>query len=77
MALHMKRTTIYLNEGLHHALRLKSVETKHSVSELISDAVKTSLSEELIDTEAFHKRKKEPTVSFENVLQDLKKSGKI
>ena len=77
MALHMNRTTVYLNEELHHALRLKSAETRHSMSELINEALQMSLSEDLIDIEAFHKRKKEPTVSFENVLQELKKSGKI
>lgn len=77
MALHMNRTTVYLNEELHHALRLKSAETRHSMSELINEALQMSLSEDLIDIEAFHKRKNEPTVSFENVLQELKKSGKI
>lgn len=74
---HTKRTTVYINEELHHALRIKAVETKHSVSELINDAVRTSLCEDSIDIEAYNKRKSEPTISFEKVLHDLKRNGKI
>ncbi len=38
-----KRTTIYLDPDLHTALRLKSIATSHSISELINRAVRESL----------------------------------
>ena len=73
----MKRTTIYIDESLRHALRLKAIESHHSVSELISDAVRFSLAEDYLDIESYHARKKEPALSFENVLKRLEKYGKI
>jgi len=72
-----KRTTIYLDPQLHHALRIKAMETENSMSELIEEAIKISLAEDSIDLAAFKKRKKEPSLSFEDVLKSLKKSGKI
>lgn len=73
----MKRTTIYIDESLRRALRLKAIESQHSVSELISEAVRLSLAEDSLDIESYHNRKKEPVISFENVLQRLKENGKI
>ena len=62
---------------LHRALRLKSVETSRSMSELVNDAVKELLAEDAIDMEAFGKRVREPLVTFEVMLKDLKKRGQI
>jgi len=73
----MKRTTIYIDESLHRALRLKAIESHRSVSELISDAVRFNLAEDSLDIESYHTRKKESTISFESVLKHLKNSGKI
>ena len=73
----MKRTTIYIDESLHRALRLKAIESHRSVSELISDAVRFNLAEDSLDIESYHIRKKESTISFESVLKHLKNSGKI
>jgi len=73
----MKRTTIYIDDSLHRALRLKAVESRHSVSELISESVRFSLAEDSSDIEAYHARKKEPAMSFESVLKRLKSNGKI
>lgn len=72
-----KRATIYFDPALHHALRLKAVETDSSVSELVNQAVKQSLAEDEEDLAAFEKRSHEPDRLFEEVLKDLKKSGKI
>jgi hypothetical protein len=60
-----KRTTIYLEPTLHRALRLKAAETDQSVSELVNDAVRLRLAEDAEDLEAFGKRAKEPTLSFD------------
>ena len=35
-----KRATVYFDESLHRALRLKAAETDQSVSDLVNEAVK-------------------------------------
>ena len=72
-----KRTTIYLDSDLHHALRIKAADTEHSMSELVQEAVRFSLAEDTIDLTALERRKKEPSLPFEDVLKKLKKNGKI
>ena len=39
MAALTRRTTVYLNPDLHHALRLKSVAVSRSLSDLVNEAV--------------------------------------
>jgi len=77
MKANTKRTTVYLDSDLHHALRIKAAETEHSMSELVQDAIKLSLAEDSIDLSAFEQRKKEPSLPFEDVLKNLRKNGKI
>jgi hypothetical protein len=72
-----KRATVYFEAPLHRALRLKSAETDASVSELVNAAVRRSLAEDADDLAAFDERAKEPRVSFEAVVRDLKKRGKL
>ncbi|MBN2592190.1 MAG: ribbon-helix-helix protein, CopG family [Sedimentisphaerales bacterium] len=73
----IKRTTVYLDSDLHHALRIKAAETEHSMSELVQEAIKISLAEDSIDLAAFEQRKKESSLPFEDVLKKLGKNGKI
>lgn len=72
-----KRATVYLDPMLHKALRIKSVETSRSMSELINEAIKFSLAEDSEDLAAFDERANEPLIAFEEVLKDLKKHGRI
>jgi hypothetical protein len=72
-----KRATVYLEPVLHKALRLKSVETSRSVSDLINDAVRDELAEDAEDLSTFEARKDEPTVPFEDFVKDLKRNGRI
>ena len=72
-----KRATVYLEAPLHRALRLKSAETEARISELVNAAVRHSLAEDADDLAAFRDRVKEPRVSFESVVRDLKKRGKL
>jgi len=72
-----QRTTIYLNPELHKALRLKSMETSRSISEIVNNAIRLALAEDAEDLATFAKRAKEPTISFEDVLKELKRDGKI
>ena len=48
-----RRTTVYLEPDLHRALRLKSVETDCSISDLVNAAVRQSLVEDAEDLAAF------------------------
>ncbi len=77
MTVQTKRTTIYLNPDLHKALRLKSITTSKSVSELINEAIKESLEEDYDDITAFELRVNEPLVSYDAMVKSLKKDGKI
>ena len=77
MAAKTKRATIYLASDIHRALRLKAAETDRSVSDLVNDAVRQSLSEDAEDLAAFELRLKEPDLPFEDVVKDLRKRGRI
>jgi len=77
MSIAVKRATIYFDMSLHRVLRMKSAETSRSMSEIVNEAVSTALHEDLEDLEIFKKRAKEPTVSFESALKELKLNGKI
>ncbi len=72
-----KRATIYLDSRLHKALRIKSVETARSMSELVNQAVSVSLAEDAEDLAAFKDRVHEPLVSFADALKELKRHGRI
>ena len=77
MATKSKRTTVYFDPALHRALRLKAAETDQSLSDLVNAAVRESLVEDSEDLEAFEARSGEPSLSFEEVLKDLKRRGKL
>ncbi len=77
MKTNTKRTTIYLDSDLHHALRIKAAETENSMSELVQEAIKFSLAENSIDLAAFDERKREPSLAFEDVVKKLRKNGRI
>lgn len=64
MKTNTKRTTIYLDSDLHHALRIKAAETEHSMSELVKEAIRLSLAEDSIDLAAFDERRKEPSLAL-------------
>jgi len=77
MATQAKRTTIYFDPDLHKALRLKAAETSRSITELVNEAVRESLSEDAEDLAAFDKRRQEPLVSYDEMVKRLKKDGRI
>ena len=72
-----KRATIYLDPDLHKAVRLKSVETSRSMSDVINEAIRQALAEDSEDLESFKNRENEPVISFEEALKKLKQNGKI
>ena len=72
-----KRATVYFDEALHRALRIKAAETDHSVSDLVNDAVKQSLAEDAADLAVFEDRASEEALPFEDVVKELRASGKL
>ena len=72
-----KRATVYFDPDVHRALRHKAAATEKTISDLVNDAVRLSLKEDAEDITAFEKRRKEPSLSFETVLKDLKRRGKL
>jgi plasmid stability protein len=72
-----KRATVYLDPAIHRALRVKAAETDRSLSDLVNEAIKLSLTEDAEDLAAFEERASEPNLSFEGVVKELRKRGKI
>lgn len=72
-----KRSTIYFDPQLHQALRLKAAHSHRSVSELVNEAVRAALAEDREDLAAFEERVAEPTLSYEQLLDELRSSGKL
>ncbi len=72
-----KRSTVYFEADIHQALRIKAATTHQSVSEVVNDAVRLALREDQEDLSAFSERAKEATLSYEELLEDLKDHGKI
>jgi len=72
-----KRATVYFDASVHQALRLKAAATDRSISDMVNDAVKAALAEDAEDLEAFDRRKTERGVSFESLVRDLRKRGRI
>jgi len=72
-----KRSTIYFRPELHRALRIKAAETQRSFSDLVNDAVTAALREDQEDLSAFEERVKEPAMTYEALLKDLKAHDKI
>lgn len=72
-----KRATVYFDPTLHRALQHKSLETSRSLSDIVNSAVQLALAEDAEDMAACAERVNEPLVSYEDVLKELKASGRI
>lgn len=72
-----KRSTIYFKPEVHKALRLKAASTHRSVSDLVNEAVRQALQEDQEDLAAFEERAAELTITYEELLNDLKAHGKL
>ena len=71
------RSTIYLESGLHQALRLKAATARLSMSEVMNDALRASLREDEENLAAFTERAGEKTMSYEEFLAQLKADGTL
>jgi hypothetical protein len=72
-----KRSTVYFEPAIHQALKIKAASSQLSLSELVDEAVRLLMNEDQEDLAAFSAREKETEISYEALLNDLKKHGKI
>lgn len=71
------RATIYLDDDLHRALKMKAAATDRTISEIVSEAVRRELAEDADDLAAFEETKDEPKYAFEEVVRVLRERGKL
>ena len=72
-----KRSTVYFEPSIHQALKVRAATTNVSLSVLVDEAVRELMREDQEDLAAFQERAHEPEISYEDLLKDLKKHGKI
>lgn len=73
----LKRATVYFDPEVHKALRLRAAANDQTISDMVNEAVRVSLAEDAIDLDAFDKRKRERSVSFDSFVQGMKQRGSI
>ena len=71
----LKRATVYLDPRIQRAVKIKAAETDSTISDLVNEALRLSLKEDVIDLAAIRARAREPVRSFEEVIRDLKRDG--
>lgn len=71
------RSTVYLSSDLHQALRLKSAQSRRSMSEIVNDALRQALREDHEDLAVARSRAREPAMGFEAFLAKLKTDGTL
>jgi plasmid stability protein len=72
-----RRATIYLDPEIHRALRLKAAASDRSISDMVNEAVKRTLSEDAEDLAAVAERREEASLDFERFVQTLRRRGKV
>lgn len=72
-----KRATVYFEADVHRALRLRAAANDRSVSDMVNDAVKAALAEDVTDLEAFEERRKERSTPFESFVRVMKRRGRL
>ena len=71
----MRRATVYFDEDLLRALKIRVEESERSLSDIVSDAVRLVLDEDHEDLAAIAERKSEQSISYETFFKGLKNRG--
>lgn len=72
-----KRATVYFDPDIHKALKIRAAATQQSLSDLVDAALRQQMAEDQEDFSTIAARVKEPEMTYEALLDDLKKHGKI
>jgi len=67
------RATVYFVPDLHEALRLRAAKSGVSVSQLVNEVLRESLSDDAADLEAFLLQQEQRNVSFEQFMCELRR----
>jgi hypothetical protein len=71
----VKRVTVYFDAEVYRVLRLKAAASDRTISDLVNDAVRSTLAEDAEDIHAFEDRATEPVLDFEEFVKDLRQRG--
>lgn len=71
-----KWSTVHFEPEVHQALRLNAASTGRSLSEIVNEAIRVALREDLDDLRAFEDRAGEAIASYGDLLNDLKRYHK-
>jgi Arc/MetJ-type ribon-helix-helix transcriptional regulator len=71
------RSTVYLDPDLHQALRLKSAQSRRSMSDIVNEALRLALREDQDDLAAVRARGPEKPLDYEAFLARLKADGTL
>jgi hypothetical protein len=72
-----KRATVYFDPDIHKTLKVRAAESSSSISEIINNLLRTEFLTDQEDLKAYRQRVSESTISYEKLVSDLKKNGKI
>ena len=72
-----KRATIYFDADVHRALRLRAAACNRSISDMVNEAVRMTLTEDADDLRDVEQRQEEESIGFEEFVNSLRKSGRI
>jgi hypothetical protein len=69
------RTTLTINDKLFRLLKMRAADTNQSVSQLVEDALKYQMLEDMEDMEDAAARATEPVYSFDDLVKEFKAEG--
>ena len=69
------RATLYLDENIHKALKVRAAMLKTSISELANSAIKEIFEEDVMDLKAIRARRNEKETPLDDFLKELKQNG--
>ena len=72
-----KRATIYFDAQVHRALRMRAAACNRSISEMVNEAVRITLAEDVDDLLDVGSRQAEPSMNFDDFVANLRESGRI
>jgi hypothetical protein len=72
-----KRATIYFDADVHRALRLRAAACNRSISDMVNEAVRVSLTVDADDLRDADQRRDEESSSFEGFVAVFRDSGRI
>ena len=72
-----KCATIYFEAVVHRALRLRAAACNRSISDMVNEAVRMTLSEDADDLRDVDHRQNEESIGFEEFVSSLRNSGRI